>query len=141
MELGVSPIVTSSMVVQVLINTGIVALNKHDENDKKRYEALQKLAAILLILVEAIAYTLAGTYGNIDTLGVFSALMVILQLIFASLMVLLMDELINKHGLGNGISLFIAVNISEQLLWRILSPIYITDGGRNEYEGLLVNVF
>lgn len=55
MELGVSPIVTSSMVVQVLINTGIIYLNKHDENDKKRYEALQKFSAIVLILIEAIS--------------------------------------------------------------------------------------
>jgi len=36
MELGVSPIVTSSMIVQVLINTGIINLNKQDENDKKK---------------------------------------------------------------------------------------------------------
>jgi len=55
MELGVSPIVTSSMIVQVLINTGIVDLNKKDENDKKKYESLQKLSAIILILIEAIA--------------------------------------------------------------------------------------
>lgn len=61
MELGVSPIVTSSMIVQVLINTNIISLNKHDENDKKRYESLQKLSAIILILIEAIAYTLVGT--------------------------------------------------------------------------------
>lgn len=61
MELGVSPIVTSSMVVQVLINTNIIRLNRNDENDKKKYENLQKLSAIVLILVEAIAYTLVGT--------------------------------------------------------------------------------
>jgi len=56
-------------------------------------------------------------------MGVFNALMVILQLIFASVMVMLMDELINKHGLGNGISLFIAVNISESLIWKLISPL------------------
>lgn len=132
MELGVSPIVTSSMIVQVLINTSIIKLNKQDENDKKKYESLQKLAAIVLILIEAIAYTLVGTYGNIDNMGIFNSLMVIMQLIFASIMVMLMDELINKHGLGNGISLFIAVNISEQLLWKMFSPLYVSDNNRNE---------
>jgi len=65
-------------------------------------------------------------------MGVFNALMVILQLIFASVMVMLMDELINKHGLGNGISLFIAVNISESLIWKLISPLYVSDQNKNE---------
>lgn len=78
---------------------------------------------MVLILVEAISYTLVGTYGNIDKMGMFNAIMVILQLVFASVMVMLMDELVNKYGIGNGISLFIAVNISEGILWKLLSPL------------------
>jgi len=56
-------------------------------------------------------------------MGMFNAIMVILQLVFASVMVMLMDELVNKYGIGNGISLFIAVNISEGILWKLLSPL------------------
>lgn len=74
-------------------------------------------------------------------MGIMNALLVILQLIFASIMVMLMDELINKHGIGNGISLFIAVNISENLLWKMMSPLHVSTGGKDEYEGLVINTF
>ncbi len=45
---------------------------------------------------------------------------VVLQLVIAGLIVLLLDELLqNGYGLGSGISLFIATNICETIVWKV----------------------
>lgn len=47
----------------------------------------------------------------------------------ASLIVLLLDELLQKgYGLGSGISLFIATNICETIVWKAFSPATINNG-------------
>ena len=50
-----------------------------------------------------------------------SALLIILQLFFAGVVVIILDELLQKgYGLGSGISLFIATNICETIVWKVL---------------------
>jgi protein transport protein SEC61 subunit alpha len=52
-----------------------------------------------------------------------------LQLFVAGLIVLLLDELLQKgYGLGSGISLFIATNICETIVWKAFSPTTINTG-------------
>lgn len=55
------------------------------------------------------------------------------QLFVAGLIVLLLDELLQKgYGLGSGISLFIATNICETIVWKAFSPTTVNTGrGRN----------
>ena len=44
----------------------------------------------------------------------------VFQLVVAGFVVLLLDELLNKgYGLGSGISLFIATNICETIVWKV----------------------
>lgn len=47
----------------------------------------------------------------------------------------------DKHGLGHGISVFIAINIAESIMWQVFSPITIT-GNDNEasFEGIFINL-
>lgn len=52
-----------------------------------------------------------------------------LQLFVAGLVVLLLDELLQKgYGLGSGISLFIATNICETIVWKSFSPTTVNTG-------------
>jgi preprotein translocase subunit SecY len=45
------------------------------------------------------------------------------------LIVLLLDELLQKgYGLGSGISLFIATNICETIVWKAFSPATVNTG-------------
>lgn len=72
----------------------------------------QKLLGILIAIGEAVAYVLSGMYGPVGQLGVGNAILIILQLFFAGIIVICLDELLQKgYGLGSGISLFIATNI------------------------------
>ena len=62
-----------------------------------------------------------------------------MQLVLAGLVVILLDELLQKgYGLGSGISLFIATNICETIMWKAFSPTTINTGRGPEFEGALV---
>ncbi|KAI5682072.1 hypothetical protein M9H77_03300 [Catharanthus roseus] len=72
----------------------------------------QKLLGILIAVGEAVAYVLLGMYGTIGQLAVGNVILIIIQLCFAGMVVICLDELLQKgYGLGFGISLFIATNI------------------------------
>ena len=53
-------------------------------------------------------------------------------MIYPGLIVLLLDELLQKgYGLGSGISLFIATNICETIVWKAFSPATVNTGRGN----------
>ncbi|CDI74171.1 protein transport protein Sec61 alpha subunit isoform 1, putative [Eimeria praecox] len=81
-------------------------------------------------------------YGPVSEIGAGSALLIILQLFFAGVVVIILDELLQKgYGLGSGISLFIATNICETIVWKAFSPTTIKTGKGTEFEGALVALF
>jgi protein transport protein SEC61 subunit alpha len=68
--------------------------------------------------------------------------MIILQLVFASYIIIMLDEMLQKgYGLGSGISLFIATNICETIVWKSFSPITTRTDAGVEYEGAIVSLF
>jgi protein transport protein SEC61 subunit alpha len=68
--------------------------------------------------------------------------LIILQLFFAGVIVIILDEFLQKgYGLGSGISLFIATNICESIVWRAFSPTTITTGRGMEFEGAVLALF
>ena len=69
-------------------------------------------------------------------------LLIIIQLFVAGLIVLLLDELLQKgYGLGSGISLFIATNICETIVWKAFSPATVNTGRGTEFEGAIIALF
>lgn len=96
--------------------------------------------AIIIALGEAFAYVWSGMYGDLDKLGAGNAILIIIQLVFSAVIMLLIDELLSKgYGVGNsGTSLFIAINICENIMWKAFSPItHKTEFGL-EYEGAII---
>jgi len=53
LSLGIGPIVTSSIVLQLLTGTGILNLDMTKPEGRKRFQGLQKLLAIIFIIFEA----------------------------------------------------------------------------------------
>jgi preprotein translocase subunit SecY len=118
-SLGIGPIVTASIVLQLLNGAGIVKFDLSSEVGKKRFQGVQKLLAIFFIIFEAYIYVAVG--GLKATAGI-SPLLIMLQLILGGFMIMFMDEVISKWGFGSGISLFIAANVSQSLFTRAFSP-------------------
>jgi protein transport protein SEC61 subunit alpha len=94
MELGISPIVTSSMIMQLLAGTKMIEVNMSSKNDRELFQAAQKLFGIIITVGEALAYLLSGMYGDVSQLGLINSILIVAQLSIAGLIVLLLDELL-----------------------------------------------
>ena len=142
MELGISPIITSSMIMQLLAGAKLIDVEMSSKQDRDLFQATQKLFAIIITVGEALAYLLSGMYGDINEIGAVRGVLILLQLSLAGVIVILLDELLQKgYGLGSGISLFIATNICEIILWKSFSPITIKSDQGAEFEGAIIALF
>jgi len=122
-SLGIGPIVTASIVLQLLKGSGILKLDTTTSEGKSFFQGLQKLLSIFFIIFESIIYIFMG--GLSPELG-FSPWTLVLQLFIAGILVLYMDELLNKWGFGSGISLFIAAGVASQIVVSAFSPLTTT---------------
>merc|ERR1719388_11136 len=106
------------------------------------FKGAEKLCGMLITLGQAVAYVISGMYGELSELGAGNAILIIVQLFVAGLIVLILDELLQKgYGLGSGISLFIATNICESIVWKAFSPTTVNTGKGTEFEGAIVAMF
>lgn len=142
MELGISPIVTSSMIMQLLAGVKLISVDQNDDNDRVLFNAAQKFLGLLITIGEAVGYVLSGMYGDVQQIGVPVSILIIVQLVAAGVLVILLDELMQKGwGIGSGISLFIATNICENIVWKAFSPITLSHDASVEYEGAIISLF
>jgi protein transport protein SEC61 subunit alpha len=142
MELGISPIVTSGLVMQLLSGAKLIEVDQSVKEDRELFNGAQKLLGMLITIGQSTAYVMSGMYGDAKDLGAGNALLIVLQLFFSGIIVLILDELLQKgYGLGSGISLFIATNICENIVWKALSPTTINTGRGTEFEGAIIALF
>uniref|UniRef100_A0A8C0HZ09 Translocon Sec61/SecY plug domain-containing protein n=1 Tax=Balaenoptera musculus TaxID=9771 RepID=A0A8C0HZ09_BALMU len=141
MELGISPIVTSGLIMQLFAGAKIIEVGDTPK-DRALFNGAQKLFGMIITIGQAIVYVMTGMYGNPAERGAGICLLIIIQLFVAGLIVLLLDELLQKgYSLGSGISLFIATNICETIVWKAFSPTTINAGRGTEFEGAVIVLF
>lgn len=133
-SLGIGPIVTASIVLQLLSGSGILRLDLTSHEGKRKFQGLQKLLALFFIIFEAGVYIFMGGLAPPTAYagtGVYFQLQLVLifQLFLGGLLILFMDEVVSKWGFGSGVSLFIAAGVSEQLFIRAFSPLARYKGG------------
>jgi len=132
MHLGIGPIVTGSIIMQLFAGAKIIRLDLQDSEDKAMYQGVQKLLVLLMIPIESIPQTygfLDPTQALISDYGMGWANFVIVAQLFAgSYLVFLLDELVSKWGIGSGISLFIAAGVAQSTFVGTLSPMPATSG-------------
>ena len=142
MDLGITPVVTSGMVLQFLAGSDIIQVDYSIKEDRVLFNGAQKLFAIIMTLGQAIVQVMTGFYGDPSQLGAGVCLLLVLQLLLSGIIIILLDELLQKgYGLGSGISLFIATNICETIVWKALSPTTYHTGKGTEFEGAIVAFF
>ncbi|KAJ3350222.1 translocon subunit [Allomyces javanicus] len=142
MELGITPIITSGMIMQLLAGAGIIEVDYAVKEDRALFNGAQKLFALLITFGQAAVQVMSGFYGPPSELGAGICVLLVLQLVIAGMIVILLDELLQKgYGLGSGISLFIATNICETIVWKAFSPTTINTGRGPEFEGAVIAFF
>jgi protein transport protein SEC61 subunit alpha len=121
MELGIGPIVTAGLILQLLAGSSIIKCDMSNSEDRGLFTSASKVFTIVLTGIQAGAYILSGMYGT--SLAGPTILVIFLQLIVTGVVVMLMDELVQKGwGLGSGISLFIMAGVAQNILWSTFSP-------------------
>src|SRR5687768_11487677 len=150
MHLGIGPIVTGSIIMQLFTGAKIINLDLTKKEDKAIYQGSQKIIVMVMILVEAIPQVF-GFLQPDDRLiskvgGGWADTIIVAQLSFGALVVFLMDELISKWGIGSGISMFIAAGVSEQIFtgtfnWQPVNPDLAYDPVSNPPSGTLPKVW
>src|SRR3990170_7406713 len=120
MELGIGPIVTAGLILQLLAGSGMIGCDMSNPDDRMLFTTASKWFSFILITVQAAAYIIGGVYGT--GLDPRVSVLVFLQLFVAGIVVMLLDEMIQKGwGLGSGISLFILAGVAQSILWESLS--------------------
>ena len=115
MELGIGPIVTAGLILQLLAGSGMIGCDMSNPDDRMLFTTASKIFSFLLIGVQAFAYIVGGVYG---TLPAQAAVLVFTQLLIAGLVLMLLDEMLQKGwGFGSGISLFILAGVAQTVVW------------------------
>ncbi len=127
-SLGIGPIVTGSIVLQLLNGSGIVKFDLTTHDGKRKFQGVQKCMAIFFTVFEAFIYVFMGGLAPppaFEGTALFFQLQLILvfQLCLGGMIILFMDEVVSKWGFGSGVSLFIAAGVSQQVFIRALSPL------------------
>ena len=130
-SLGIGPIVTASIILQLLNGASILKMDLTTHEGKKRFQGIQKMLSIVIILVEAAIYVfMGGLAPAADFIGTSAymqlQLILVFQLFLGGMLILFMDEVVSKWGFGSGISLFIAAGVSQSIFIRALSPLSST---------------
>ncbi|MFP4111645.1 MAG: preprotein translocase subunit SecY [Candidatus Woesearchaeota archaeon] len=127
-SLGIGPIVTASIVLQLLNGAGILKFDNSTHEGRVFFQGVQKLLALFFIVFEAFIYVFMGGLAPSNAFAGTASylplqLILVFQLILGGLLIMLMDEVCQKWGIGSGISLFIAAGVSQSIFYRALSPL------------------
>jgi preprotein translocase SecY subunit len=129
MELGIGPIVTAGLLMQLLKGSNLIKLDFKNPDDRSLFTSATKIVTIIVIVAEGGLYG-ASVYGPLTAESApYAIYVVIAQLIGASVIVMLMDEMVQKGwGIGSGLSLFIMAGIAQTILWSVFSVVPADDG-------------
>ena len=113
--LGVSPYITSSIVVQLLtvVFPKLQEWSKNGEEGRKKINFLTRIITVGLALVTSIGYVfyLDGNSWLTEELNFFRGAVIVACYCAGAALVMWLAEKINEKGLGNGISMILFANI------------------------------
>ncbi|MDJ1431487.1 preprotein translocase subunit SecY [Halostagnicola sp. A-GB9-2] len=131
LQVGIGPIVTASIVMQLLGGANLLGLDTDDPRDQVLYQGLQKLLVIIMTALTALPMVFAGDFLPAQQslqLGGFAfstteiQLLMFAQIFIGGVLILYMDEVVSKWGIGSGIGLFIIAGVSQRLVTGFIQP-------------------
>ena len=139
-QLGIGPIVTAGLILQILVGAELIKLDLTDPEDRRKFTLAEKGLAFIIAAVEAGGYTLNCSIfwtpipgGNPIfqcTAPFYIRAFVWLQLVIATIFILLLDELLGRGwGIGSGISLFILGGVAKRIFIDLFSPLSVGENG------------
>ena len=111
---GIGPIVIASIILQLLVGSGLINIDMRTDEGRAKFMAIQKLFAVFFSLFEAWVYVSTGFLKAVPGMELILAL----QIALGSIFLIYLDEIVTKWGIGSGISLFIAANVTRAVMWN-----------------------
>jgi preprotein translocase subunit SecY len=130
MQLGIGPIVTASIVLQLLGGADLLGLDtQNNPRDQVLYQGLQKLLVIVMSALTALPMVFAGEFLPpspvlAQSLGIGLAgvrWLIFAQIFLGGILILYMDEVVSKWGVGSGVGLFIIAGVSQRLIGGLIA--------------------
>jgi preprotein translocase subunit SecY len=118
--LGIGPIVSASIILQLLVGGKIINLDLSKPEDKAYFQGTQKLLAIIFTLFEASVLVLTGALPASSPDFVW---ILILQITVGGILIIFLDEVVSKWGFGSGVGLFIVAGVSSAIIGGALNPL------------------
>jgi len=134
MQVGIGPIVTASIVLQLLGGADLLGLDtQNNPRDQVLYQGLQKLLVVIVTAMTAFPMVFAGFLNPDTTLGIAPGLLewiLFAQVFVGGILILYMDEVVSKWGVGSGVGLFIIAGVSQRLVGGLVAtPTFGGDWG------------
>ena len=116
--LGISPYITSSIIVQLLTIAipKLEEMQKDGEDGRKKIATITRYVTVALALIQSAAMAIGfGNQGYLVKYNFANAAVVILTLTAGSAFLMWVGERITEKGIGNGISMILLFNILASL--------------------------
>ncbi|MDO4262222.1 MAG: preprotein translocase subunit SecY [Eubacteriales bacterium] len=116
--LGITPYITSSIIVQLLTIAipKLEEMQKDGEDGRKKIQTISRYLTVALALIESIAMTIGfGGRGLLESSTVPNMILVVAAMTAGSAFLMWIGEEITEHGVGNGISIVLLINIVSRI--------------------------
>ncbi len=127
LELGIGPIVTAGLIIQLLAGSDLIGFDNTNPEDRALFTTVSKIFSFLMIAFQSLSYIFTGQYGR---LTLSTSAIIFAQLFLAGFVLMMLDEMVQKGwGIGSGISLFIVAGITKTS-WTSSFNLYPAADGR-----------
>ena len=116
--LNITPYITSSIIIQLLTIAipKLEEMQKDGEDGRKKLASITRYVTIALALIESIAMAVGfGRSGLLEDYNALNVISVVSTLVAGSAFLMWIGERITEHGVGNGISIVLVINIISRL--------------------------
>ena len=123
-SLGIMPYITSSIIMQLLqvVIPKLDALAKEGDTGRRKINQISRYLTVGLALIQSLAMTFYfRNFGAVPNFDWMHVTLIIMTLTAGTTVIMWLGELINLHGVGNGISLIIFASIVSRIPGGLIS--------------------
>ncbi|NLL80643.1 MAG: preprotein translocase subunit SecY [Clostridiales bacterium] len=116
--LNITPYITSSIIMQLLTIAipKLEEMQKDGEDGRKKIASITRYVTVVLALIESIAMAIGfGRQGLLIKYDALEIITVVASLTAGSAFLMWIGERITEHGVGNGISIVLVINIVSRV--------------------------
>lgn len=123
-SLGIMPYITATIIMQLLqvVIPKLAQLSKEGEIGRKKINQIARYMTTGLALIQSVA--MVFYFRNFNAIPKFDAMhiiLIVITLTAGTTLIMWLGELINIHGIGNGISLIIFASIVSSIPGQVIS--------------------